>query len=126
MKPKSIIIEIVNSMGYEAIPQGTLPFGKKYPDNFFTYFNIDTTYDSFYDNENRKVIYEFWLFFYSCNPKNIDFFVEKTMNKALEELKKQGFIIKNPGEDVTSDVETHLGKMATIIYIEKKEETIYE
>lgn len=120
--PKEKLINILTKMGYEEgktiFLQGSMPQEMQYPDSFWTFWNIDTPDDGFYDNEPTKTIWSFYLWFFSNNPS----FIHTELEKATTKLKENGWIIgSRKGNDVSSDYDTHTGRYTTIYFIEREE-----
>lgn len=124
MEPVELLINTLKTFNYDVVKQGSLPAPseKPYPNSFFTYWNFETPRSSSYDNKYRRARYGYWIYFYSCNPDDIDWFLETTIKEAGDRLEEQGFIITGDGEDASSGIETHQGKMIEVYYIRNKEE----
>lgn len=108
------IVELLSTLGYPVIRQGSLISSDEYPEEFFTYWNFETPEGRFYDNEANKAEWGYWVYFYSTN-------IDRTysvLEEARQLLKQNGFICTGKGEDVASDKPTHTGRMLTVYYIE--------
>lgn len=119
---KNKLIETLESMGYvqgeTLFQQGEMGKQTKYPSSFFTFLNIDTPDDGFYDNEPTKSIWSFYLFFFSNDPE----LTNTELVRATKLLKEKGWIIgSRKGYDAPSDVDTHTGRRTTIYFIEREE-----
>lgn len=119
---KDELIKVLTSLGYEEgktiFQQGEMGKDEVYPTSFFTFLNIDTPDDGFYDNEPTRAIWSFYLFFYSSDPAKTN----TELERATKELKKNGWIIgSRKGYDAPSDVETHTGRRTTVYKIEREE-----
>lgn len=112
---KDLLIKTIETLGFPVFLQGTLNEDEEYPDNFFTYKNMETEGQEFYDNDENACVWEFILAFYSNDPSLID----KNLLKAKELLKKQDFIVSGKGYDVASDKITHTGRGILVQIIEK-------
>ena len=120
--PKDKLIEVLTKMGYQEgktiFQQGSMPEELEYPSSFWTFWNIDTPDDGFYDNEPTRAIWSFYLWFFSNDPTKIN----TELEAATKSLKKNGWIIgSRKGHDVASDVNTHSGRYTTIYFIEREE-----
>lgn len=115
MDVKTLLIETLNGFNYPIILQGSMPESDAYQDNFFTFWNNDTTDDDFYNNEETVTIWDFDLNFYSIDPEAVN----ATLIQAKKLLKAQGFIVNGRGYDVLSDEPTHTGRGMNVTYIEK-------
>lgn len=126
MKPTELLINTLKEFGYDVVKQGSIPkpTEKAYPDSFFTYWNFETPRSGFYDNKHHRAEHGYWVYFYSCNPNDIDWFLEETIEKVGNRLEEVGFIVTSDGEDVDSGNDTHDGKMIEVYYINEKREEL--
>lgn len=114
----SVLEELELSQEFDVILQGTIDPEDGYPDNFFSYWNWETPRDGYYDNRHTKVLWGFQIVAYSTDR---NFLIEMT-KKAIEKLEENKFIIDSDGEDISSNLKSHTGKMIEVYFIEKKEE----
>lgn len=108
------LIEILKSLGYPVIRQGSLPPDEQYEDHFFTFWNNDSQGHSHYDNEEYGTDWDFDVNFYSIDP-------EKTytvLADARVKLKQNKWIVPSKGYDVASDEVTHTGRGIRVFYLE--------
>ena len=110
-----LLISTLEPLGYPVRQQGSLLPDEKYPDHFFTFWNNTTDGNSFYDNEETAVTWDYSLNFYSSNPDLIG----ETFLKAKRLLKAAGFIVTGLGHAVMSDEPTHTGRGTTVLYRQK-------
>ena len=106
------LIEILESLGYPVFLQGSLLPDEPYPDSFFTYWNRSANGNSFYDNSENSIIWEFGIYFYS-NDADL---VYSMILEAKDILKSNGFICSGAGYSVMSDEVTHTGRGIDVIY----------
>ncbi len=111
---KDEIVSILEGLKYPVFQQGTMNQEEGYPDSYFTFKNMNTTGDSFYDNEEHKIVWLFIVAFYSNNPK----LVNTELLKAKSKLKEKGFIVSGKGYDVESDEPTQTGRGIAVKKIE--------
>lgn len=111
---KDELVSTLENLGYPVFQQGTMNHEEGYPDSYFTFKNMSTTGDSFYDNEEHKIIWLFIVAFYSNTPELIDTELLKAKNK----LKEKGFIVSGKGYDVESDEPTQTGRGIAVKKIE--------
>lgn len=111
---KDEIISVLESLNYPVFQQGTMNQEKGYPDSYFTFKNINTTGDGFYNNKEYKTIWLFIVAFYSNNPN----LVNTELLKAKSKLKEKGFIVSGKGYDVESDEPTQTGRGIAVKKIE--------
>lgn len=111
---KDTLTTILESFGYPVFQQGTMSQEEGYPDAYFTFKNMNTQGDGFYNNEEHKIIWLFIVAFYSNNPD----LVNTELLKAKDKLKKEGFIVSGKGYDVESDEPTQTGRGIAVKIIE--------
>lgn len=118
MNVKNLMIDTLeeNFKDYPIMLQGSMAIDDAYPDNFFTFFNNNTTDEAFYDNQETTTVWDFDLNFYSIDPD----LVNDVLIQAKAILKAQGFIIDGKGYDVLSDEPTHTGRGINILFIERE------
>lgn len=111
---KDKLISVLESLNYPYFQQGTMNQEEGYPDSYFTFKNMNTTGDGFYNNEEHKTIWLFIVAFYSNNPNLVD----KELLNAKKKLKENGFIVSGKGYDVESDEPTQTGRGIAVKIIE--------
>ena len=112
---KQLLISTLESFEYPIYLQGSLSADDEYPDAFFTFWNNSTTDESFYNNNETQVIWDFDLNFYSNDPV----LVNSVLRQAKATLKAVGFIPDGSGYDVISDEATHTGRGMNFLFIQK-------
>lgn len=110
---EDILIELLSTLKYPVIRQGSLAPDETYPDTFFTFWNNDETEHSAYDNDTVNVDYDFDVNVYSTNPDT----AYQLLSQARELLKENGWIIATRGYDVASDEITHIGRGMEVLYL---------
>lgn len=110
---EDILIELLSTLKYPVIRQGSLAPDETYPDTFFTFWNDDETEHSAYDNDTVNVDYDFDVNVYSTNPDT----AYQLLSRARKLLKENGWIIATRGYDVASDEITHIGRGMEILFL---------
>lgn len=110
---EDILIELLSTLKYPVIRQGSLAPDETYPDTFFTFWNNDETEHSAYDNDTVNVDYDFDVNVYSTNPDT----AYQLLSQARKLLKENGWIIATRGYDVASDEITHIGRGMEVLYL---------
>lgn len=108
------LIEILSEFGFPVIRQGSLSDDEDYPDNFFTFWNNDSSDHSHYDDSEYGTEWDFDVNFYSINPESTYSF----LSQAITNLKSAGWIISGKGYDIASDEPTHTGRGVNAIYLQ--------
>lgn len=109
------LIEILESLGYPVLRQGSLSSDKEdYPDNFFTFWNNDSLDHSHYNNNEYGTDWDFDVNFYSNDPAK----TYSELAKAKKKLKEAHWIVSGKGYDVASDEVTHTGRGIRVFYLE--------
>ena len=112
------LIDILASLGYPVILQGSLLADEPYPDHFFTFWNRSSSGRSYYDNCETSTVYNFDVNFYSIDPE----LVYSKLREAKEKLKGAGFVVSGDGYALKSDEPTHDGRGMTVIYLKNNME----
>lgn len=112
---EDLLIETLESFGYPVMLQGSLVKDVPYPDNFFTFWNNSSDGDSFYDNSENSVVYDYDVNFYSNNPQS----TYDILREAKTLLKSQNFIVSGDGYSVASDEKTHTGRGINVKYLRR-------
>lgn len=110
---EDLLIEVLSQFGYPVKLQGSLLEDEPYPDHFFTFWNNDSESESFYDNDEKSITYDYDVNFYSINQE----WVYSKLREAKAALKKAGFIISGDGYSVMSDEPTHDGRGMNVKYL---------
>ena len=51
------LVNLLSTFGYPVIQQGSMGEDEAYPDSLFTFYNIDTPDDGFYDNNPTRSVW---------------------------------------------------------------------
>jgi hypothetical protein len=112
---EELLIETLELSGYPVYRQGSLDADATYPDDFFTFWNNDSSDRSHYDNGSISTIWDFDVNFYSISPTN----TYSVLADAILMLKNNKFIISGGGSDRFSDEPTHTGRGVNVIFMER-------
>lgn len=112
---EDLLIQTLSSFGYPVMLQGSLLPNEPYPDNFFTFWNNDSSDGTHYDNAAASVLYSYEVNFYSNNPAN----VYDVLRAAITSLRAAGFVISGDGYSVASDEPTHDGRGVDVEYLRR-------
>lgn len=110
---EDLLIQIVSQLGYPIFLQGSLAKDEPYPDHFFTFWNGDSEGVTHYDNDEKAILYDYDLNFYSCDAAK----PYEALREAKKLLKQAGFIVSGDGFSVMSDEPTHDGRGINVQYI---------
>lgn len=106
------LIETLRKSCKEVRLQGSLLPNEAYPNEFFTYWNYPSESESYYDNHETAIIYDYSVNFYSTDPEQ----VYKKIAEAKANLIKNGFIVSGNGYSVSSDETTHTGRGIKVLF----------
>ena len=112
---EDLLIEVLSSFGYPVRLQGSLAEDEEYPNNFFTFWNNNSNSQSFYDNDESTIVYDYDVNFYSNDPEA----VYTKLREAKKLLKQNGFIVSGDGHSVSSDEPTHDGRGMNVLYLQQ-------
>lgn len=104
--------KIFDEIGLPYFRQGSFSETDKLPDSFFTFWNVATLDNSYYNNNNIRTIYEWAIYFYTNNA-NI---IYSKMNEFINLAKENGFIIDGNGNDINSNEVNYFGRYVLITY----------
>jgi hypothetical protein len=113
---EDLLIKILSEFGYPVRRQGSFLETEKYPNHFFTFWNISADGDGFYDNAEHFITYEYDVNFYSVDPEKI-YIVLREVKKRLRNC---GFESWGDAHDVASDEPTHSGRGITVSYLKEE------
>lgn len=111
---EELLIGTLEEMGYPIRRQGSFSSDEEYPEHFFTFWNNAADGESFYDNRENRIIWNYDLNFYSTDPN----LIYKELLKAKSLLEKVGFLLFGKGYDVASDEPTHTGRGINVLFLE--------
>lgn len=109
---EDLLIKILSEFGFPVIRQGSLG-EEKYPADFFTFWNNQSSESGFYDNDSTSEIGDFDVNFYSNNPQN----TYDVLQAAKKKLKEKNFIVADSGHDVASDEPSYTGRGINVLFI---------
>ena len=78
------LVNLLSTFGYPVIQQGSMGEDEAYPDSLFTFYNIDTPDDGFYDNNPTRSVWTYYIYFYSNDP----LLVNTKLREATDLLRK--------------------------------------
>lgn len=94
--------------------QGSYEEAEELPESFFTFWNMDTPEEGFYDNDAHKAVWLWAVYFYTKNPALIYSKLEQFITLA----KKAGFIAEGRGRDIASGIPDYNGRYVVVKYVE--------
>lgn len=108
------LFDLFEEIGLPYFRQGSLT-DEDYQPSFFTFWNVDTTNDSFYDNRERRYIEYVQVGFYTNDATKIYSVMEDFIQRAEE----KGFAVEGRGQDANADKETYFGRVCYLRIINK-------
>ena len=108
------VFDIFEKIGLPYFRQGSLS-DEDYPPSFFTFWNIDTPNDSFYDNKESRYILYVQIGFYTNNAK----LIYSTLEDFMERARAKGFVIEGRPKDANADKDNYFGRVLYIRIITK-------
>lgn len=108
------LFDLLEEIGLPYFRQGSLT-DEDYQPSFFTFWNVDTTNDSFYDNRERRYIEYVQVGFYTNDATKIYSVMEDFIQRAEE----KGFAVEGRGQDANADKETYFGRVCYLRIINK-------
>lgn len=112
MEAEDILIDLLSTLGYSVIRQGSLTEDDEYEDTFFTFWNNETPEQAFYDNQPHSEVSDFDVNIYSTDNT----ILYGKLREAKTMLRANGFTIIDSGHDVMSDEVSHTGRGINVLY----------
>lgn len=107
------LFELFEEMGFMNAEgffrQGSLT-DDTYPPEFFTFWNVETENDSFYDNEEHRFIEYVQVGFYTTDATRI----YSVMDDFIERAKAKGFAVDGRAKDADADKPNYFGRVCFI------------
>lgn len=110
------LIALFEEIGLPYFRQGSLS-DEDYQPEFFTFWNIDTSNDSFYDNKETRFIEYIQVGFYTNNAEHIYSVMEDFISRA----KQKGFVVVGRAKDAPADKDNYFGRVCYLNIINKVE-----
>ena len=107
------LVQILESFGFPVRRQGSFTANEAYPDTFFTFWCVEDSEHSAYNNDTEIVQYQFQVNVYSTSPAR----AYNLLSSARVALKGGGWIIGTRGYDAASDEATHVGRGMLVYYL---------
>lgn len=111
------LFNLFDEIGLPYFRQGSLS-DADYKPSFFTFWNIDTPNDSFYDNSEHRYIEYVQVGFYTNDANKI----YSVMDDFIARAKQKGFVVDGRAKDANADKENYFGRVCYIKIIHKVED----
>lgn len=111
------LFDLFDEIGLPYFRQGSLS-DADYKPEFFTFWNIDTPNDSFYDNAEHRFIEYVQVGFYTNDANKI----YSGMDDFIEKAKQKGFVVQGRAKDANADKDNYFGRVCYIRIIHKLED----
>lgn len=108
------LFDLFEEIGLPYYRQGSLS-DEEYKPSFFTFWNIDTPNDSFYDNHETRYIEYVQVGFYTNDASKI----YSVMDEFIEKAKAKGFVLQGRARDANADKDNYFGRVCYIRIINK-------
>lgn len=100
------LFELFDEIGLPYHRQGSLA-NKEYPPSFFTFWNIDTKNDSFYDDKEHRYIEYVQIGFYTNDANQI----YSVMDDFIQRAEAKGFVVEGRARDANADDDNYFGRV---------------
>lgn len=111
------LFDLFEEIGLPYFRQGSMS-DADYQPSFFTYWNIDTLNESFYDNKETRVVEYVQVGYYTNNVRTLYSQIDEFIKKA----KEKGFVIAGKARDANADKDNFFGRICYLRIINKLEE----
>lgn len=110
------LFALFREIGLPYYRQGSLS-DADYPSEFFTFWNIDTPNDSFYDNKETRFIEYVQVGFYTNKATHI----YSVMDDFIARAKEKGFAVAGRAKDAPADKDNYFGRVCYLNIINRVE-----
>lgn len=111
------LFDLFDEIGLPYFRQGSMS-DADYKPSFFTFWNIDTPNDSFYDNRETRYVEYVQVCFYT-NDANL---IYSQMDDFIARAKQKGFAVQGRAHDTPADRDDYYGRFALIKIINRVED----
>ena len=108
------LFNLFDEIGLPYFRQGSLS-DEEYQPSFFTFWNIDTPNDSFYDNQETRFIEYIQVGFYTNDARKI----YSVMDDFIVRAKEKGFALAGRAQDANADKDNYFGRVCYLRIIHK-------
>lgn len=112
------LFNLFDEIGLPYFRQGSLS-DADYKPSFFTFWNIDTPNDSFYDNQETRYIEYVQVCFYT-NDANLIYSQLDKGGEFYTKAKAKDFVIQGRAHDTNADKDNYYGRFVLIKIIHKQ------
>lgn len=106
---------VFEQIGLDYSRQGSYSDNSEYPESFFTFWNFDTPEEGFYDNEAKRTVWFWQVYYYTKDPSTL----YTRMDEFIRLAKAEGFTVEGRGFDIASDRPDYPGRTIRIKYAEE-------
>lgn len=103
------LFNLFEEIGLPYYRQGSMS-DADYQPSFFTFWNIDTPNDSFYDNAEHRYIEYVQVGFYTNNAV----LIYSVMEDFIQRAKAKGFVLEGRPKDANADKDNYYGRVCYI------------
>ena len=103
------LFNLFEEIGLPYYRQGSMS-DEDYQPSFFTFWNVDTPNDSFYDNAEHRFIEYIQVGFYTSDASKI----YSVMEDFIERAKAKGFVLEGRPKDANADKDNFYGRVCYI------------
>lgn len=100
------LFELFDEIGLPYHRQGSLA-NQEYPPEFFTFWNIDTENDSFYDDKEHRYIEYVQIGFYTNDATRI----YSVMDDFIQRAEAKGFVVYGRARDADANDDNYFGRV---------------
>lgn len=105
---------VLEDTGLPYFRQGSLMEDEPYPDSFFTFWNLSTEEERFYDDEPHAAVWTWQVYFYTRDPS----LLYSQMDALLASARSAGFIPASRAFDLASDLDEWSGRTVRLQYVQ--------
>lgn len=105
---------VLAATGYEYARQGSYAPEGPLPASFFTFWNVSTDEDQFYDNSPFRAVWRWQIYFYTKDPS----LMYSVMGSLIASARAAGFVPEGRAEDIDAKEPGYVGRTVHLRYPE--------
>lgn len=106
--------KVFDEIGLPYARQGSYGVDEKLPSSFFTFWNKDSEFESWYDNMPHRCVWTWNIFFYTNDPE----LIYSKLGEFVEKAMAKGFQVKGLGKDLSTDEPDYFGRYVEVSFVE--------
>ena len=105
---------VLEATGLEYARQGSYAEAGELPASFWTFWNVETPEDAFYDDIPTRAVWRWQVYYYTKDPATL----YSAMDSLLADAREAGFVPEGRAWDIDSGEPGYVGRTVRLAYME--------